>query len=72
MLFAPIGLSSAYEYAKVMHRDVSTGNILIDMNESGVLVDWSLCCYTDGDMSRHRYWGVVSNNCLGLFALVRL
>ena len=69
MLFVCTGLSTAYEYAKIMHRDVSAGNILIDMNGNGVSIDWDLCCYTD-DMSKYRNWMTVGGIHLGPCALI--
>ncbi|KZV69778.1 hypothetical protein PENSPDRAFT_608208 [Peniophora sp. CONT] len=35
--------SVAYEKAKILHRDVSTGNILIDEDGHALLIDWDLC-----------------------------
>ena len=32
----------AYEKARILHRDVSAGNILITDNGSGILIDWDL------------------------------
>jgi serine/threonine protein kinase len=29
-------------HAKVLHRDLSPGNIIIDPNGNGVLIDWDL------------------------------
>ncbi|VDB91500.1 unnamed protein product [Peniophora sp. CBMAI 1063] len=33
----------AYEKAKILHRDISTGNILIDEHGHALLIDWDLC-----------------------------
>jgi thiamine kinase-like enzyme len=32
----------AYEKAQILHRDVSTGNILTTDTGSGMLIDWDL------------------------------
>ena len=38
----------AWNKAHVLHRDVSMGNILIDVNtETGFLNDWDLCKYRE-------------------------
>ncbi|RDB30034.1 hypothetical protein Hypma_013868 [Hypsizygus marmoreus] len=49
-------LVAAYEKAKIMHRDISIGNILI-VGESGLLIDWDLAkrvfeAETDGGTDR--------------------
>ncbi|KAI0312413.1 hypothetical protein OF83DRAFT_1025319, partial [Amylostereum chailletii] len=33
----------AYEIARILHRDVSFGNILITIDGSGILIDWDMC-----------------------------
>lgn len=38
---------AAYEQAKVLHRDISAGNILIDKDGKGVLIDWDLCVWLE-------------------------
>ncbi|KAI0311679.1 hypothetical protein OF83DRAFT_1149793 [Amylostereum chailletii] len=35
--------SKAYEDAGILHRDISAGNILIDEEGRGILIDWDLC-----------------------------
>ncbi|KAI6113749.1 hypothetical protein EDD16DRAFT_1122776 [Pisolithus croceorrhizus] len=37
----------AYKKAKVLHRDVSVNNILINGNGEGVLIDWELAMFLD-------------------------
>ena len=32
-----------YEKAKILHRDISVGNILITSDGHGLLIDWDLC-----------------------------
>jgi len=34
--------SDAYSKARILHRDVSAGNILITEKGSGILIDWDL------------------------------
>ncbi|KIM39244.1 hypothetical protein M413DRAFT_48285, partial [Hebeloma cylindrosporum] len=34
---------AAYFDAKILHRDISVGNILIDKDGDGFLIDWDLC-----------------------------
>ena len=38
---------AAYEEAKVLHRDVSGGNVLIDQNGQGILIDWDMCVWLE-------------------------
>ncbi|KAF8518123.1 hypothetical protein BU17DRAFT_30085, partial [Hysterangium stoloniferum] len=33
----------AYDKAKILHRDISSGNILITDTGGGLLIDWDLC-----------------------------
>ncbi|KAI6013862.1 hypothetical protein EDC04DRAFT_2579081 [Pisolithus marmoratus] len=37
----------AFKKAKVLHRDISVNNILIDENGEGVLIDWELAIFLD-------------------------
>ncbi|KAI6163461.1 hypothetical protein EDD17DRAFT_1507184 [Pisolithus thermaeus] len=37
----------AFEKARVLHRDISVNNILIDENGEGVLIDWALAVLLD-------------------------
>ena len=39
----------AYEKAKILHRDISCGNILIDKNGRGLLIDWDMCKRLDNE-----------------------
>ncbi|KAI9461158.1 hypothetical protein F5148DRAFT_983140, partial [Russula earlei] len=39
---AMIAHTDAYDKAKILHRDVSTGNILITPDRSGLLIDWDM------------------------------
>ncbi|KAF8518562.1 hypothetical protein BU17DRAFT_66398 [Hysterangium stoloniferum] len=40
---AMIGHGDAYDRAKILHRDISSGNILITDSGGGLLIDWDLC-----------------------------
>jgi RIO-like serine/threonine protein kinase len=33
----------AYEWAKILHRDISAGNIILTDDGKGLLIDWDLC-----------------------------
>jgi RIO-like serine/threonine protein kinase len=33
----------AFEKARILHRDISVGNILITEDGRGILIDWDLC-----------------------------
>jgi serine/threonine protein kinase len=37
----------AYFNANVLHRDISVGNILINEEGKGLLIDWDLCVRVD-------------------------
>ncbi|KZV60671.1 hypothetical protein PENSPDRAFT_759893 [Peniophora sp. CONT] len=37
----------AYEDAKILHRDISNGNILIDKDGHGILIDWDVCVWLE-------------------------
>src|SRR5712691_7157759 len=38
----PVAHRDAYNKARILHRDVSAGNILITEKGSGILIDWDL------------------------------
>ncbi|KAF8518125.1 hypothetical protein BU17DRAFT_66563 [Hysterangium stoloniferum] len=40
---AIIGHGDTYDKAKILHRDISSGNILITDTSGGLLIDWDLC-----------------------------
>ena len=47
-LTMPVALWEAFELAKILHRDISVGNIVIILNGNGkfmkaLLIDWDLC-----------------------------
>jgi RIO-like serine/threonine protein kinase len=42
MLTALAGHSEATTKAKILHRDISVGNILITPDGNGILIDWEL------------------------------
>ena len=54
----------AYEKAKLLHRDVSPGNILIvhgkDGTARGLLIDWQFAKKVDADHKPRLHWRVVS------------
>ena len=39
--------SAAYEDAMILHRDISGGNILIDNEGCGMLIDWDMCMWRE-------------------------
>ena len=45
---------AAYEEAKVLHRDVSGGNVLIDQNGQGILIDWDMCVWLENKDEAER------------------
>ena len=47
------GFPDRFRPVKVLHRDISIGNIIIDVESSedsprGILIDWDVCRYEDG------------------------
>ncbi|KAI0050113.1 hypothetical protein FA95DRAFT_685061 [Auriscalpium vulgare] len=48
--------TEAYEKSHVLHRDVSTGNILIDEDGRGFLIDWDLCKDMHAPPQPRRQW----------------
>jgi RIO-like serine/threonine protein kinase len=42
---------AAYFKASILHRDISVGNILIDEDGDGFLIDWDLCIGISDDPS---------------------
>ena len=55
-----LGHSRAYKRAKIFHRDISAGNILIDENGEGILIDWDLSLDLNKPLGTHRAWLTVS------------
>ncbi|KAI9461540.1 hypothetical protein F5148DRAFT_1286629 [Russula earlei] len=51
---AMIAHMDAYDKAKILHQDVSTGNILIAPDQSGLLIDWDLSKKVDVDLPRQQ------------------
>ncbi|KZV62629.1 hypothetical protein PENSPDRAFT_548436, partial [Peniophora sp. CONT] len=47
LLHALEGHSAAYQDGKVLHRDISGGNVLIDKNGRGMLIDWDMCVWCE-------------------------
>ena len=45
---------AAYEKAQVLHRDVSGGNVLIDQNGQGILIDWDMCVWLENKDEAER------------------
>ena len=45
----------AYHTAKYLHRDVSTGNVMIDQNGRGILNDWDHSVKVPRSGNRHAY-----------------
>ncbi|KAI9508735.1 hypothetical protein F5148DRAFT_979428, partial [Russula earlei] len=46
--------TEAYDKAKILHQDVSAGNILIALNGSGMLIDWDLSKKVDVNLPRQQ------------------
>jgi thiamine kinase-like enzyme len=42
MLITSVAHTAAYNKARILHRDVSAGNILITDEGGGILIDWEL------------------------------
>jgi hypothetical protein len=38
--------------AQILHRDISDGNVLIDKDGNGMLIDWDLCCNLNEEGAR--------------------
>lgn len=53
-LLTPLAIHSliahqfAFEVGKILHRDVSFGNIMILANGEGILIDWEMSMRTTG------------------------
>ncbi|VDC07151.1 unnamed protein product [Peniophora sp. CBMAI 1063] len=45
---------AAYEDAKILHRDISGGNILIDKDGCGMLIDWDMCVWLENKEEAER------------------
>ncbi|KAF9484763.1 hypothetical protein BDN70DRAFT_872007 [Pholiota conissans] len=70
-------LEAVYESAERMHRDISTGNIILFADDStreygnrrGILIDWELSCKIERDHARKHWksgtWAFMSINTLG-------
>ncbi|KAI0321323.1 hypothetical protein OF83DRAFT_345750 [Amylostereum chailletii] len=47
----------AFKLARILHRDISAGNILIDEDGHGILIDWDLCRELEaGIIDARRRW----------------
>jgi serine/threonine protein kinase len=44
----------AYFDARILHRDISVGNILITDEGKGLLIDWDLCLNLNNDRASAR------------------
>ncbi|KAI9444396.1 hypothetical protein F5148DRAFT_963279, partial [Russula earlei] len=51
---AMIAHMDAYDKAKILHRDVSAGNILIAPDRSGLLIDWDMSKRMDVTQQRQH------------------
>ncbi|KZV75786.1 hypothetical protein PENSPDRAFT_599441 [Peniophora sp. CONT] len=47
LLHAMEAHGAAFEDAKVLHRDISGGNILVDKSGRGMLIDWDMCVWLE-------------------------
>ncbi len=45
---------AAFTLARILHRDISVGNIMITSKDRGVLIDWDLCLVLDSNVVTHR------------------
>jgi len=56
-LTLPIAHTDAYNKTRILHRDVSAGNILITEKGTGILIDWDLSkkVKEDGDVKPRRH-----------------
>ncbi|KAI0321329.1 hypothetical protein OF83DRAFT_1081044 [Amylostereum chailletii] len=59
----------AYEDAQTLHQDISAGNILIDEDGNGMLIDWDLCWCMDvpSDPQWRRRTGTIQSMSVALF-----
>ncbi|KAF8871861.1 hypothetical protein CPB85DRAFT_1445295 [Mucidula mucida] len=44
----------AFDLARILHRDISSGNIMITPTHEGLLIDWDLCIVLDFEGHTHR------------------
>ncbi|KAF8877479.1 hypothetical protein CPB85DRAFT_1500276 [Mucidula mucida] len=44
----------AFDLARILHRDISSGNIMITPTHEGLLIDWDLCLVLDFEGHTHR------------------
>ena len=60
-----IAHTAAYNKARILHRDISAGNILITKKGTGILIDWDLSkkvkVYVDADAKPRRHSRTVSS-----------
>jgi len=48
-MFCLLAYNAAYYDAKILHRDISVGNIMISEGGGGFLIDWDMCvCVEEG------------------------
>ncbi|KAF8899839.1 hypothetical protein CPB85DRAFT_1327065 [Mucidula mucida] len=45
---------AAFTLARILHRDISVGNIMITPKDRGVLIDWDLCLVLDSNVVTHH------------------
>ncbi|KZV64470.1 hypothetical protein PENSPDRAFT_588350 [Peniophora sp. CONT] len=45
---------AAYEDAKILHRDISGNNIMIDKDGRGMLIDWDMCVWLENKEEAER------------------
>ncbi len=56
-----VALTDAYDYAGIMHRDVSLGNIIVDRKTgTGYLIDWETSCPAETRSLSRTYRRAVS------------
>ena len=55
-------LKAAYHKGNYLHRDVSTGNVMIDKNGRGILNDWDHSVKVPRSGNKHAYRTVSAHN----------
>ena len=71
-MFQPAA-QTAFDKARIIHRDISLGNIMIVRDkegiDSGILIDWELCIMVESDDDRPGGYVVCSSSTNTIFVL---